>query len=82
MIIHRTTAEPDRKALHRAAKARQHQHPARPIPPPQHRTRCQRYIQRARAWLGHLFRDPAPVPPAGAAHPCPAGSRPSSAHMR
>ena len=63
MIIHRTTAEPDRKALHRAAKARQREHPARPIPPARVGSAWRNLILRAATWLRVHLRDPAPAPP-------------------
>ena len=89
MIIHRTTAEPDRKALHRAAKARQRETPARPIPPARVGSAWRNLILRAATWLRVHLRDPAPAPPpptpqakprTAAATTTPPAKKPSAPH--
>lgn len=62
-IIHRSTEVPFRARLHRAAKARQREHPARPIPPARVGSAWRNLILRAATWLRVHLRDPAPAPP-------------------
>ena len=63
-IIYRTPSARQRALLYRAAKARQREQPARPIPPARIGSAWQQLKTRATAWLSAHISGLAPAPPA------------------